>query len=119
MEDTTGARIREARKAQGMEQKELADLLDVKQQMVSSWELTGRVARKHWPKLAEVLGVELSAVGPYSGNTNTHGVAVSHSPHTTIGAQDAAHMVSMTFSARQKTPRKISYLRGVSVFVTV
>lgn len=88
--------IKAARVQRGMDQDDLAEVFGVSQQMVSLWEKSGSVPRKHWSKLAEVLGVNLSTVGNNSGNTNTHGVAVSHSPHTTIGTQDAAHMVSMT-----------------------
>jgi DNA-binding XRE family transcriptional regulator len=52
-------RIKAARLTLGLDQAALADMLDVGQQTVSSWE-TGRQAPKPsiWLNLAEVLGVE-------------------------------------------------------------
>jgi len=80
--------IKAARVQRGMDQDDLAEVFGVSQQMVSLWEKSGSVPRKHWSKLAEVLGVNLSTVGNNSGNTNTQGAAVSHSVRTTIGQQE-------------------------------
>lgn len=82
-----GPIIKAARFNKGLDQGDLAEIFGVTQQMISTWERTGNVPRKHWDKLNETLGVNLAAVGPYSGNTNTSGVAVAHSIRTTIGQQ--------------------------------
>jgi transcriptional regulator with XRE-family HTH domain len=53
-----GKAIRLARSAIDISQDELARTLSQKQQAIALWEQTGRVPKKHWQKIKEVLGVD-------------------------------------------------------------
>ena len=63
LNETVGKRIREARKARGLSQEKLSEILGVSFQAVSSWE-TGRFIpdAEHLPTLAKELDLSLDAL---------------------------------------------------------
>lgn len=71
-----GQAIKMARVSAGESQEEFARRFEVTQQTAGGWEANGKVARRHWPTLKEVYGVDpeefLSADGDrQSGSIGT------------------------------------------------
>ncbi|OGR15198.1 MAG: hypothetical protein A2341_07150 [Deltaproteobacteria bacterium RIFOXYB12_FULL_58_9] len=69
-----GARLAELRKAAGLSQTELANLIDVPQQNIAYWEQAEKPPRSDvLPRLAEVLGVKVEQLLDVNASLKRHG----------------------------------------------